>query len=68
MLGFCRLLALMGPSGSGKTTLLNALATQVPAKTGMRITGEVQLTDSRTAKYQVTRVTCNTPCYAACYL
>lgn len=30
----------MGPSGSGKTTLLNALATQVPAKSGMKITGK----------------------------
>jgi ABC-type Fe3+/spermidine/putrescine transport system ATPase subunit len=36
---WCRLLALMGPSGSGKTTLLNALASHVPANTGMKLTG-----------------------------
>lgn len=37
-----RLLALMGPSGSGKTSLLNALASHVPANSGMKLTG-VQL-------------------------
>lgn len=34
-----RLLALMGPSGSGKTSLLNALASHVPANSGMKLTG-----------------------------